>query len=428
MSRSLAAAVVGLMVGGLWCGVAAAADVEGERRTPPRDGAVVVAWNAVAHDVGFATDRFMTFRAQHAMAMMHLAMHDAVAAIDGRYEAYAWQQRDPLADPLTAASQAAHDVLLAAYPETNARLAAELAGWLGRAGTGEAAERGRALGARAAAALLAARSGDGWDVAGSYAFTRAAGRYQTTPPWDSFVLQPGFRRARPFGLRAADQLRPPPPPPLGSPEYAAAYAEVVRVGGADSAQRSPEQTSYAIWWMEFAEGSVNRLARELALERQMELADAARLFALLDMGLYDAYVATWDAKYEFDHWRPYTAIRAADADDNPATAADGDWEPLRPTPPFPEYVSAHAAGCGVTFDLLRRAFGDTVGFAMSTTTAPPEMAVRRFASFAAAAEECADSRVRLGWHFRYATDAGLALGRAVAAQLSESQLRPRPRS
>ena len=292
---------------------------------------------------------------------------------------------------------------------------------------GAPAARGAALGARAAAAVLAARQGDGWAAPGTYAFATGAGAYQTTPPWDSFVLQPGFRHARPFGLRAPDQLRPAPPPALDSAESRAALDEVRRQGAADSAERTADQTAYAVWWMEFAEGSVNRLARELVARRGLGLAEAARLFALLDMSLYDAYVATWDAKYEYNHWRPSTAIAATAAAGDPAGAgtAAPPWEPMRPAPPFPEYVSAHAAGCAAAFEVLRRVLGDAGPFAMRTATAPPEMPERRFPDFTAAAAECADSRVRLGWHFRYATDAGLELGRCVAGWVVDHHLRPR---
>ena len=140
------------------------------------------------------------------------------------------------------------------------------------------------------------------------------------------------------------------------------------------------------------------------------------------MSLFDSYVAVWDSKFEYNHWRPWTAIREADADGNPGTAPDAAWEPVATTPPFPEYVSAHAAGCSASFEALKRTFGDNVPFTMRTTTAPPEMLTRSFASFTAAAAECADSRVLLGWHFRYSTHAGGALGRAVADFIDKNHL------
>jgi len=395
-------------------------------RVPPecRDSAVVVAWSLKAYDVAFAEDQFLTFKGHRAFAMMHLAMHDAINAVEPVYRRYGRVPRDPEAHPIAAAAQAAHDVLASQYPGQLAGLDAELAGWLSRVPDGEGETRGIALGRRAARATIALREGDGWDLPGTYSFRMEPGAYQTTPPWNGFVAQPGFRFARPFGLKRPDEFRPPPPPPLDSPAYAVAFNEVRDFGRQDSTERTPEQTGYAVWWMEFAEGSVNRLARQLVTQQRTHLWRAARLFALLNMTLFDTYVAVWDAKYEHDHWRPYTAIRQADADSNPATTSDPDWEPLRPTPPFPEYVSAHAAACAATFQVLARTYGDRLAFTMQTTSAPPNMPTRSFPSFGAAGAECADSRVRIGFHFRYATDRGLALGRKVESSIAGHHLTP----
>ncbi|MFN0169542.1 MAG: vanadium-dependent haloperoxidase [Bryobacteraceae bacterium] len=388
----------------------------------PADPALVVAWNRMVNDIAFAEDQFLTFKGVRAHAMMHIAIHDALNGVIPLYRQFALRDIDLFVHPIAAAAQAAHDVVVSQYPGQQGRLDTELARWLSKVADGPGKTRGIALGRRSAAAILAARAADGWDFQGTYSFSTELGAYQTTPPFNGFVLQPGFRFATPFGLRAPGQFRPGPPPSLGSPQYAAAYNEVKGFGSAGSVLRTPEQTLYAIWWMEFAEGSVNRLARQLATQRKTHLWQAARMFALLNMSLFDGYVAVWDSKYEHNHWRPYTAIREASGDGNPATGADSTWEPLRTTPPFPEYVSAHAAGCSGSFEILKRTFGDHVSFTMETTTAPPGMPTRSFHSFSAAASECADSRIRLGWHFRYATNGGLALGRAVADWIDENHL------
>jgi hypothetical protein len=375
------------------------------------DGSTVVSWNETAYEIALAADSFRTFKGHRVLAMMHLAMHDAVNGVSPRYRQYAFFGRDTLANPEVAAAQAAHDVLRAVYPAAAAVIDAKLAGAMASNRNGSAS-RGVELGRRAAVAILDKRRGDGVDVMGTYSFRKTAGAYATTPPWNGFVAWPGFRYARPFGLTGASQFRAPPPPALDSREYANALNEVKQVGGSESAARSADQTGYAIWWMEYAEGSVNRLARRLAREKRLALPEAARLFALLNVVIFDDYVAVWDSKFEHDHWRPYTAIRA------PAQPDSG-WHPLRPTPPFPDYVSAHAAACAASFAILARLLGDEP-FTMETTTAPAGMATRRFAGFRDAAAECADSRVRLGWHFRYATDAGLELGRAVAGYVASA--------
>jgi hypothetical protein len=383
---------------------------------------LVVTWNQIVTDIAFAEDQFFTFKGHRAQAMTHIAIHDALNAVIPLYRQYAFQGHESSADPIAAAAQAARDVVVSQYPGQQAKVNAELTNWLSRLPDGPHKARGVALGRRCAATILAMRDGDGWDFQGSYTFSSAIGSYQTTPPWNGFVLQPGFRYTKPFGLRVPHQFRPPPPPRLDSPEYATAYNEVKDFGRIDSTVRTVDQSLYAIWWMEFAEGSVNRLARRLVTERKTHLWQAARMFALMNMSLFDSYIANWDSKYEHNHWRPYTAIRAATLDGNPSTQPDSTWEPLRTTPPFPDYVSAHATGTGAAMEILKRTFGDNVSFTMDSMTAPPEMPTRSFSSFSAAAAECADSRVRLGYHFRYSSNRGLTLGRAVADWLAENHL------
>jgi hypothetical protein len=395
------------------------------RQGAPRrlEAHVVAAWNEVAHDIAVAEDQFLTFKGQRALAMMHLAMHDALNSIVPVYQRFAYSGEMHAADPTSAAAQAAHDVLVSLYPNQQALLADQLAKWLSTGG--DLQDRGVRLGKAAAAANLAARADDGWDFQGTYEFREGPGQYQTTPPWNGLVAQPGFRAATPFALEFPHQLRQPPPPPLTSRTYARALREVQEYGAVNSTKRTEDQTAYAVWWMEFAEGSVNRLARRLVIEHGLHLWAAARLFAHVGIALYDGYIAVWDSKYEYNHWRPYTAVRAAESDGNPRTTPDETWEPLRPTPPFPEYVSAHATACASSFEILSRTLGRHVSFTMETTTAPPGMPTRSFGSFEAAARECADSRVRLGWHFRYATDAGLALGKDIARLVLRDWLRER---
>ena len=394
---------------------------------PRTEGAqLAVAWNRLAYDIAFAEDKFLTFKGQRALAMMHLAIHDALNTIDPAYQRYAYSGGQIDASPSAAAAQAAYQVLLSQYPDRQPKLEGELASWLDAVPAGAPKDRGVDLGKAAAAAILARRERDGWDAKGSYTYVNGPGQYQTTPPRAGFVLQPGFRGAQPFALAAGSQFRPPPPPALASAAYADALAEVKAYGSAGSRIRTPDQTGYAVWWMEFAEGSVNRLARQLLQDRGADLWRANRMFAYLNMALFDTYIAVWDSKYQYNHWRPYTAVRAAATDGNPATAPDPGWEPLRPTPPFPEYASAHAAACAAAFTVLARTFGDEGSFTMATLTAPPGMPTRSFTRFSEAADECADSRVVLGWHFRYSTDAGLRLGSSVAGYVLETRLRDTP--
>ena len=407
---------------------------------PDVEAGVVVAWNALAHAIAYEEDQFLTFKGQRALAMMNLAMHDALNTIAPVYERYVYDGAVDEAEAASAdeaavadgaagvaacaeavAARAAYEVLRSQYPGARARLDSLLSQL---EGASSSAQQGAAiaLGTAAAEAVVRSREGDGWDGPGSYEFARGPGRYQTTPDWDGFVLQPGFRAARPFAIESVAAFRPPPPPALTDERYARDYNEVKEYGAAGSAVRTTDQTAYAVWWMEFAEGSVNRLARRLVMEQELDLWEAARLFAHLHMALFDGYIVNWDSKYEYDHWRPYTAIRAAAEDGNSATSPASDWQSLRPAPPFPEYASAHATGCAAAFTVLAAALDETP-FTMTTLTAPERMPERSFPDFAAAARECADSRVQLGWHFRYSTDAGLVTGERVAAHVLKTKLR-----
>lgn len=389
------------------------------------DAGAAVSWNELAYRIAVGEDQFLTFKGHRTFSMLHLAMHDALNTIVPLYERYGYFGERMPGDPEAAAAQAAYEVLLSQYPDKKAELDAELAVWLDAVPEGGRKTRGIALGKASAAAILRRREGDRWDFQGSYEFKDGPGQYRTTPPWDGFVAQPGFRYAKPFALRAPERLRPPPPPPLWSKAYGTVFNEVKSYGAMNSKRRTQDQTGYAVWWMEFAEGSVNRLARQLVIDRRTDLWRATRLFAHLNMALYDGYIVVWDSKYKYNHWRPSTATREAAHDGNAGTKPDRDWLPMRDTPPFPEYVSAHAAGCAGSLGVLKETWGDRVRLSMTTTTAPPGMPARSFRSFTAAAQECADSRVMLGWHFRYATDAGLRVGRSVAEYVMEHHLRRR---
>ena len=401
-------------------GLALESSPQAARLVNSADAQIVLEWNELAYDIAYAEDQFLTFKGQRALALMNLAMHDALNTIVPKYERFAFRGATRAADPALSAAQAASVVLRTQYPAAVARLDSVIALQTELV----APNRQTAsieLGTAVAEAVLRVRSADGWDASGSYRFNTAAGQYQTTPDWKGFVLQPGFRHARPFALRAPDAFRPPPPPPLTSTTYVRAYDEVKTFGSVSSADRTHDQSGYAIWWLEFAEASVNRLARRLTTERLLDLWSAARMFAQMHIALYDGYIATWDAKYEYNHWRPFTAIRAEDGNDK--TASDTAWQSLRPAPPFPEYVSAHATGCAAAFTILASVWPDAQSFKMTTLTAPPGMRERAFADFGSAAAECADSRVRLGWHFRYSTDAGQRLGERVARHVLGTQLR-----
>ena len=224
MSRWRCLVVAGILVLSL-SGRAAPA-----RGAPDVPADAIAAWNRLAHDIAFAEDQFLTFKGQRGLAMMQLAMHDALNAVEPVYDRFAYVGRAARdAHPVAAAAQAAHDVLASQYPAQRTALDVQLVRSLAQVPDGERRGAGLAVGRESAAAILARRQGDGWDRQGTYAFGEGPGRYQTTPPWNGFVAQPGFRLAAPFVLAYPHQFRPSPPPPLRSRAGACA-ASTVKAG------------------------------------------------------------------------------------------------------------------------------------------------------------------------------------------------------
>jgi hypothetical protein len=409
---------------------------DGDLSTQPspidlRPNDVILTWNSIANDALMEKDGYANpLIATRVYAMVHIAQHDAINAIDPVYESHTFTGdpagTDPDTDPVAAAAAAAHGVLSALFPEQQAMFDAKLALALDAVTDESAAQRGRTLGEYAAAAILEQREDDGSDTppVGNYVPGAGAGKYQPTPPF-GFAFAPGWQDVRPFGLTDAAQFRSPAPPAIGSDEYAAAFNEVKDVGSYGSETRTPEQSDYAKFWYEFSDIGWNRIGRTVAASRDLGLQSTARLFALLNIAMADAYIAGWDSKFHYDFWRPYTAIREADTDGNDATYADADWEPAEPTPPVQDYPSTHSALGNAAAAVLASVFGDNVNFTFQSTSADPADVSRSFTSFSQAADENADSRVMAGLHFRFACEAGQELGHNIAQWALDNHLKRR---
>lgn len=427
---ALAAITALLAVGGV--AEATGKDIAGDdlASTAPtgRNGDVVVDWSRIVFEAAMADDSYVSFKGPRNQAMVHIAMHDALNAIRPRFDQYAYFGRSRDADPIAAAAKAARDVLVAVYPAQQATLDAELTTWLARVPDGSGKTEALSLGAKAAAAIVTLRQDDGTDVdlmSPNYTPGTQPGDYQFVPPYD-FAFAEDFQDAKPFGLRSPEQFRVPAPPALTSRTYARAYNEVKSVGARDSTTRTTDQSNYAHWWYESSEIGWARVARVTTTTEELGLWRAARMFALLSMTFYDGYLAGWDSRYHWDTWRPYTAIRAGDSDCNRRTVKDATWQSYLETPPVQDYPSTHSTlGAGAA-EVLKRSFRtDHVPFSMGSSTALPANPVRSFHTFTQASNENADSRVRAGIHFRFATEQGKALGRNVGSYIVEHHLRRR---
>src|SRR5882672_12854068 len=361
------------------------------------------------------------------IAMAHVAMHDALNAIDRRYEPYAYDAVAPRdASPEAAVAAAAHDVLVARIPNQKASLDAALASALAAIPDGQSKADGVATGRAAAAAIVARREKNGSPDVTPYTPGEELGVWRPTPPTFALAIGAGFGKVRPFTMTSGAQFDLPTPAyfNLRGAEYAADYNEVKRLGGANSKKRTAEQSEVARFWYEPSPGVHIRLARELVVTSKLDPWKSARLFALLQLASADCLIAGYGAKYRFNFWRPVTAIRDGANDGNPQTAADPKWRSYLETPSHPEYLSNHAVLCAAWAEILARFFG-TDQFDFTITSAKPYPGIKRsFTSFSQSAREASDSRVYAGVHFRSSCRDGLVIGLEIGAQTFENFLRP----
>ena len=386
---------------------------------------LILDWNRFAQQIIAADNGYVNpLPATRALATMHLAMHDAINAAVPRYATYAIRTRDPQADPAVATVQAAHDVLVAIYPNQKSAVDMFLAQYLGDAGVAPDVARGVALGKRAAADIIAARANDGSGTEEAYKEGRAPGEYRFVPGFD-FVNMPHWRNVKPFALTSPSQFRVKPPPSLSSAEYAHAFEEVKRKGARSGDTRTLDESHYAAFWYELSDIGWNRIARVVSREHPQDVWTTARTFALLNAVLADSYIAGWDSKMHYNFWRPISAIRLAADDGNGATLPDATWEPFLTTPPVQDYPSTHSVLGAAGAVVLAHAFGrDDVTFTFASLSADPANPVRTFRSFSEAARENAESRVRAGIHFRFAIENGLALGSDIGRYAVQTMLQP----
>ena len=373
---------------------------------------VVIQWNQILQSL-FGLPPGPALRA---LPMLHIAMFDAINSIEHKYTPYRVHVAGPHgASTEAAAAQAARDVLTALYPAEQARFDAALASQLAGLPPGRA-QLGRAIGSRAAKAVLEWRMNDGWPAAvtpdPTYTLPPFPGLWQPTPPANSAPTFTFFANVVPFAMLTSTQFLPPGPPTLTSARYAEDLNETMRLGSATSTVRTAEQTLMAqvfagvnttigffhVW---------NIVAATVAQQEGLSLAETARMFVLVNVGLHDGLQTSFTSKFVYDLWRPITAIRRADEDLNEATTADPAWTPLLATPPYPGYAGNAACLSAASARALELSLGrDDVPFSL---TVPRTMGLasvtRTFDGFWDLAEQQARSRVHGGIHFQFESEA-----------------------
>ena len=360
-------------------------------------------------------------RASRAMGMVHVAMFEAINGIADEFKPY-YMGIKPASDASTiaAAATAAHKVLSALFPTNLAVFDAQLALSLATIPMGTSRTSGVDWGNICADAILTLRANDNSTLQVPYIQPPDVGVWRPTPEPLAPALLPNWPLVQPFTLSSGSALRPAGVPELTSEEYTEAFNEVKALGSRTSLIRTEDQEQVAYFWAdgpgtETPPGHWLRIASDVMVARGLSTLDRARLFALLGMGVADAAIVAWDAKYWLNHWRPITGIREASSDGNPDTVEDANWSPLLNTPPFPAYTSGHSTFSATAATILTRLLGDNTSF--STTSQGVPNVSRSFTSFSSAAVEAGMSRIYGGIHWQYdnidALNSGEQLGNFV---------------
>ena len=390
---------------------------------PAMTNDVVLEWNDLAVRLTLqAVPALAPVQQTRVMAIFQLAVHDAVNGITGDYETYLTPPAPPQnALPEAAAIGAAHEALRNLFQGKDALLDSQLQTSLQAHGSSvndPAVLYGRAV----AASILAVRAND---HSAEAQFSYDAPNQGAPGVWvrlaNAPALLPGWGKVTPFVLRSASQFRPDAPPDRTSERYAKDYNEIKQIGVATGSTRSAEQSNIALFWRASPTAIWNSVLTQVVQSRNMDLSSEARLFALFYLASSDASVACWEAKYEYNFWRPQSAITNGDADGNDQTAGDAAWKPFIPTPPHPEYPSGHATNSSAMAKILTLEFGDNPGISIAVTQTG---ITRNWTSFSQAVDEVIDARVYSGIHFRNSDEAGARMGRQVAQFVSKHALRP----
>lgn len=391
---------------------------------------VVLDWNVIAVTTAVSNGQNPFAQARYA-AIVQLAVFEAVNSITGDYHPYLGSITAPSgASADAAAVQAAYHVLLKYFPASAAALGVARTNSLGSIPDGQSKDDGIAVGDAAATAMIALRANDGSSPAQFKApGSPVPGEWQATPSCpvingvaSGIAFQ--WQNVTPFGIPNVAAYLLDPPPALTSNEYAKAYNEVMTVGSLNSTERPADRADVARFYAAASPTQAfNQAAQQMAQQEGGSLSENARALALVNMAISDSLVASFFNKYQYNFWRPETAIHNGDADDNPKTDPDPTYTPFIVTPCFPSYPSNHGSAANAAAEVLRRLYGEA-GHSMTLTNATVPTIVLQYTSFKQITDDISDARVYGGIHFRTDQDAGAVLGRAIGANVYKDNLRP----
>lgn len=386
---------------------------------------VVTDWNRIATTAESNINRTNNALIGMDLAYMHIAIYDAVNAIDGRYTVFAVQPTNVPqgASQEAAAIEAAYRVIRFMIPQQAAYFDSQYALSMAAIPDGSAKAGGIAVGSQTAALFLVSRVGDGRNNSSiTYTPGSGPGVWVPTPPAFASAATPWLAVMRTFAIESPSQFRADGPPALGSQQFADDFNETKRMGAINSTERTPEQTTLARFYFDVTTLQEAEGLRGLASSKGLSTADSARLYAQVYVSVADALIAGWDSKLHYGFWRPITAIRNADTDGNPATETDATWAPLTATPPHPEYPSAHAFISNAFTESIRQFFGTKkLDITLSSVTTGTTMVYHNTDDIG---KDINDARIYAGFHFRTSCVHGAVIGDKAARYVAKNYFRP----
>jgi hypothetical protein len=359
--------------------------------------------NAVVHWSEVAASAISVGRAPASSAvlggMVHGAMYDAVAAVQGGLRPFATSvTAPPGASADAAVAQAARDVLVVRVPGQAAAVQSAYDAYMASIPDGAGKDAGKAVGAAAAAGMLAMRSGDHYDDVVAYVQPKTGpGVFEPIAPTPPVDLK--LKSVRPFTYGSPSAYRPGGPSLLRSGRYAKDVAELQTYGGVNSAVRTAKQTETVRFHTEQTFVQFSRTLRELANARRLDLRESARLLGYVHVATADTMIACWEAKYHYMFWRPTHAIQRADTDGNGRTSTEAGWLPLI-VGNHPEYPSGHACFTGAVTESLRNYFGTKRVRLVISSLAPGAGPPRIYENLDQLVKDVENARVFGGLHYR----------------------------
>ena len=378
--------------------------------SPMASSDVITEWNIKAGDI-VGDAKLGTPPSNRVLAIVHTAMYEAANAVTRRYPPDALNVEAAPGASLEAAIAAASRTTLAKLlPSQQAAVESAYQAALAKTADGAAKSAGITVGERAAAAVLAFRADDNAKPV-EYRPLTSAGVY--VPTVIPVAVQ--WSKRKPWLMTNPAQFRPGPPPKLTSEVWARDYNEVKALGGKISTQRTAEQTEIARFWEATLPPIYYGLVRSVATVPGRDVTQNARLFAAVTQTIDDAMIAVFDAKYQYNFWRPVTAICNGDMDGNDATEQDLSWAPFVDTPMHPEYPCAHCIVASAVGTVLEAEIGAGPTPILTTTSTTANNSARSWKKIDDFVQEVSLARIYDGVHYRNSTQVGTAMGKQIGA-------------